>query len=139
MEPTLLNATETAVEAAAAALVRMRPLQLAALHRLLDKGLQVAAERESRDMAAAAQVKPAKQTVAVMEVMENLVPLLEQAWIAAVEAVAEAETTFLYRRLTAALVAEEEVEEIVPAKLEGLELISSAAAVVVAEVEAVHS
>ena len=79
MEPTLLNATETAVEAAAAALVRMRPLQLAALHRLLDKGLQVAAERESRDMAAAAQVKPAKQTVAVMEVMENLVPLLEQA------------------------------------------------------------
>jgi hypothetical protein len=107
-------------------------------HHLRGKDLQVAVERDLRDLVAAARVKLEKQMVAVMAAMEKQVLLLAQVLLVAVAVAVAVETIFLCRRIMAALAAEEEVVEVLPDKLESQELITLVVVVVEEEVAVVH-
>ena len=93
----LLHVTATVVEAAAVAQVKTIQQQPVEPHHLQGKDLQVAVERELRDLAAVARVKLAKQMVAVMAVMEKQVPLQAQVLLVAVAVAVAEETIFQYR------------------------------------------
>jgi hypothetical protein len=91
----LLHEMEITVEVAVVALAKMYQQQLAVLHHRQDKGLQVAAERELRDLVAVAQVKPVNQ-LRDTAAMEKQVLSLAQVLLVAVVVAVVVETIFLY-------------------------------------------
>jgi hypothetical protein len=132
----LLDVTATVVEAAAVAQVKtiQQPVEP---HHLQGKDLQVAVERNLRDLAAAEQGKLENLRLDTAA-MEKQVLLLAQVLLVAVAAVVVVETIVQYRWVTVALVVEEEVAEVLPDKLESQELITLVVEVVEEEVAVVH-